>query len=186
MIPKIERATIVVLDSAGVGALPDAADFGDVGSNTFGNIASHCGGIHLPNMQKLGLGNLTDIQGVEPTSNANGAYGKAAEASKGKDTTTGHWEIAGVAIEKPFPTYSNGFSEDVIRRFEERTGRKVMANKPASGTAILDEYGEEQMKTGNWIVYTSADPVFQLAAHEEIIPLDELNKACEIALRNLF
>ncbi len=182
MIPKIERATIVVLDSAGVGALPDAADFGDVGSNTFGNIASHCGGMNLPNMQKLGLGNLTDIKGVEPTQKANGAYGKAAEASKGKDTTTGHWEIAGVAIDKPFPTYSNGFSDEVIRQFEKRTGRKVMANKPASGTAILDEYGEEQMKTGNWIVYTSADPVFQIAAHEEIIPLEELNKACEIAL----
>ncbi len=182
MIPKIERATIVVLDSAGVGALPDAADFGDVGSNTFGNIASHCGGMHLPNMQKLGLGNLTDIQGVEPTQDAKGAYGKAAEAAKGKDTTTGHWEIAGVAIDKPFPTYSNGFSEEVIRRFEERTGRKVMANKPASGTAILDEYGEEHMKTGNWIVYTSADPVFQIAAHEEIVPLEELYKACEIAL----
>ncbi|MCZ4694938.1 phosphopentomutase [Ancylomarina euxinus] len=182
MIPKIERATIVVLDSAGVGALPDAADFGDVGSNTFGNIASHCGGINLPNMQKLGLGNLTDIQGVEPTNNANGAYGKAAEASKGKDTTTGHWEIAGVAIDKPFPTYSNGFSDEVIRLFEERTGRKVMANKPASGTAILDEYGEEHMKTGNWILYTSADPVFQVAAHEEIVPLEELYKACEIAL----
>jgi len=182
MIPKIERATIVVLDSAGVGYLPDAADFGDVGSNTFGNIASHCGGMNLPNMQKLGLGNLTDIKGVEPTQEANGAYGKAAEASKGKDTTTGHWEIAGVAIDKPFPTYSNGFSEEVIRIFEERTGRKVMANKPASGTAILDEYGEEHMKTGNWIVYTSADPVFQVAAHEEIVPLDELYKACEIAL----
>ncbi|MGZ2371556.1 phosphopentomutase [Ancylomarina sp. YFZ004] len=182
MIPKIERATIVVLDSAGVGALPDAADFGDVGSNTFGNIASHCGGMKLPNMQKLGLGNLTDIQGVEPTNKANGAYGKAAEAAKGKDTTTGHWEIAGVAIDEPFPTYSNGFSDEVIRRFEERTGRKVMANKPASGTAILDEYGEEHMKTGNWILYTSADPVFQVAAHEEIVPLEELYKACEIAL----
>lgn len=182
MIPKIERATIVVLDSAGVGYLPDAADFGDVGSNTFGNIASHCGGMNLPNMQKLGLGNLTDIQGVAPTNEATGAYGKAAEASKGKDTTTGHWEIAGVAIDKPFPTYSNGFSDEVIRRFEERTGRKVMANKPASGTAILDEYGEEHMKTGNWILYTSADPVFQVAAHEEIVPLEELYKACEIAL----
>jgi len=182
MIPRIERATIVVLDSAGVGELPDAADFGDVGSNTFGNIAKHCDGISLPNMQKLGLGNLTDIKGVEPTKNTLGAYGKAAEAAKGKDTTTGHWEITGVAIDKPFPTYSNGFSDEVIRIFEERTGRKVMANKPASGTAILDEYGEEQMKTGNWILYTSADPVFQLAAHEEVIPLDELYKACEIAL----
>jgi len=182
MIPKIERATIVVLDSAGVGYLPDAEEFGDVGSNTIGNIAKHCGGIDLPNMQKLGLGNITDIKGVAPETNANGAFGKAAEASKGKDTTTGHWEIAGVKLEKAFPTYTHGFSEETIRLFEERTGRKVMANKPASGTAILDEYGEEQMKTGNWIVYTSADPVFQIAAHEEVIPLEELYKACEIAL----
>lgn len=182
MIQKIERATIVVLDSAGVGYLPDAEEFGDLGSNTIGNIAKHCGGIKLPNMQKLGLGNIIDIDGVEPESNANGAYGKAAEASKGKDTTTGHWEIAGVKLEKAFPTYTNGFSEETIKLFEERTGRKVMANKPASGTAILDEYGDEQMKTGNWIVYTSADPVFQIAAHEEVIPLEELYKACEIAL----
>ncbi|GAB7089441.1 phosphopentomutase [Marinifilum fragile] len=182
MIPKIERATIVVLDSAGVGYLPDAEEFGDVGSNTIGNIAKHCGGISLPNMQKLGLGNIIDIDGVEPENNVNGAYGKAAEASKGKDTTTGHWEIAGVKLEKAFPTYTNGFSEETIKLFEERTGRKVMANKPASGTAILDEYGDEQMKTGNWIVYTSADPVFQIAAHEEVIPLEELYKACEIAL----
>ena len=182
MIPKIERATIVVLDSAGVGYLPDAEDFGDIGANTIGNIAKHCGGIHLPNMQKLGLGNIIDIDGVEPENNVNGAYGKAAEASKGKDTTTGHWEIAGVKLEKAFPTYTNGFSKETIKLFDEKTGRKVMANKPASGTAILDEYGDEQMKTGNWIVYTSADPVFQIAAHEEVIPLEELYKACEIAL----
>lgn len=182
MIPKIERATIVVLDSAGVGYLPDANEFGDVGSNTIGNIAKHCKGINLPNMQKLGLGNITEIQGVDPNNNTNGAYGKAAEASKGKDTTTGHWEIAGVKLERAFPTYSNGFSEKTIKLFEERTGRKVMANKPASGTAILDEYGDEQMKTGNWIVYTSADPVFQIAAHEEVIPLEELYEACQIAL----
>jgi phosphopentomutase len=182
MIQKIERATIVVLDSAGVGYLPDAEEFGDTGSNTIGNIAKHCGGIYLPNMQKLGLGNIIEIEGVNPEPNANGAYGKAAEASKGKDTTTGHWEIAGVKLEKAFPTYTNGFSEKTIRLFEERTGRKVMANKPASGTAILDEYGDEQMKNGSWIVYTSADPVFQIAAHEEVIPLDELYKACEIAL----
>jgi len=182
MIPKIKRATIIVLDSAGVGYLPDAAEFGDVGSNTFGNIAKHCNGINLPNMQQLGLGNLTTIQGVEHNTSSKGAYGKAAEASKGKDTTTGHWEIAGVKLERAFPTYSNGFSKKTIKLFEERTGRKVMTNKPASGTAILDEYGDEQLKTGNWIVYTSADPVFQIAAHEELIPLEELYKACEIAL----
>ncbi len=182
MIPKISRATIIVLDSAGVGYLPDAEEFGDKGANTFGHIAQHCGGLNLPNMQQLGLGNITPIEGVAPIENATGAYGKAAEASKGKDTTTGHWEIAGVALERAFPTYTNGFSEKTIRLFEERTGRKVLANKPASGTAILDECGEEQLKTGSWIVYTSADPVFQIAAHESLIPLEELYKACEIAL----
>jgi len=170
------------LDSAGVGYLPDAKEFGDEGSNTFGNIAKHCNGIDLPNMQKLGLGNLTDIKGVEPTENTLGAYGKAAEKSKGKDTTTGHWEIAGVAIDKAFPTYANGFPDELIKIFEEKTGRKVMANVPASGTAILDQYGEEQIETGNWILYTSADPVFQLAANEKYIPLEELYKACELAL----
>lgn len=182
MIPKIKRATIVVLDSAGVGELPDANEFGDVGSNTIGNIAKHCGGLNMPNMQKLGLGNITNIEGVEPTSEAKGAFGKAAEESKGKDTTTGHWEISGVKLERAFPTYSNGFSEETIKEFEKRTGRKVVCNLPASGTAVLDEFGEHQMKTGDWIVYTSADPVFQIAAHEEIIPLEELYKACEIAL----
>lgn len=182
MIPKIKRATIIVLDSAGVGYLPDASEFGDTGSNTIGNIAKHCGGMNLPNMQKMGLGNITEIEGVSPTKNAIGAYGKAAEASKGKDTTTGHWEISGVKLERAFPTYTNGFSEKTIKLFEERTGRKVMANKPASGTAILDEYGDEQLKTGDWIVYTSADPVFQIAAHEEKIPLEELYEACKIAL----
>jgi phosphopentomutase len=178
----IERVTVIVLDSAGVGELPDAKDFGDEGSNTFGHIAEAVGGISLPNMQKMGLGNLTNIKGVEPLAETNGAYGKAKEASKGKDTTTGHWEIGGVILEKPFPTYPNGFPKEVIDEFEKRTGRKVLANKPASGTAILDEYGEEQMKTGAFIVYTSADPVFQIAAHEEIIPLEELYNACKIAL----
>ncbi len=180
MIPKISRATIIVLDSAGVGYLPDAEEFGDKGANTFGHIAEHCGGLNLPNMQKLGLGNITPMAGVAPTDKATGAYGKAAEASKGKDTTTGHWEIAGVALERAFPTYTNGFSEETIRLFEERTGRKVLANKPASGTAILDECGEEQLKTGSWIVYTSADPVFQIAAHEELIHVIGIGKTSDI------
>ncbi|TDT72468.1 phosphopentomutase [Hypnocyclicus thermotrophus] len=178
----IERVTVIVLDSAGVGELPDAKDFGDEGSNTFGHIAEAVDGISLPNMQKMGLGNLTNIKGVDPLVETNGAYGKAKEASKGKDTTTGHWEIGGVILEKPFPTYPNGFPKEVIEEFEKRTGRKVLANKPSSGTVILDEYGEEQMKTGAFIVYTSADPVFQIAAHEEIIPLQELYNACKIAL----
>jgi len=179
---KIERATIIVLDSAGVGYLPDAAEFGDIGANTFGNISKECGGLNIPNMEKMGIGNLTEIVGAGKIKNTIGAYGKAAEKAKGKDTTTGHWEIAGVIGDKPFPTYPDGFPKEVLKELEERTGRKILCNKPYSGTAVIDEYGEEQLKTGAWIVYTSADPVLQIAANEEIIPLDELYKACEIAL----
>ena len=184
---KIERAIIIVLDSAGVGALPDAGEYGDLGSNTFGHIASSTGGLTLPNMEKLGLGNLTEILGVSRTSDLvnndlYGAYGKSKEASKGKDTTTGHWEIAGIINETPFPTYPNGFPKEVLDELERRTGRKVLCNKPYSGTKVLDDYGLEQKETGAWIVYTSADPVLQIAAHEEDIPLKELYKACEIAL----
>jgi len=184
---KIERAIIIVLDSAGVGALPDAGEYGDLGSNTFGHIASSTGGLTLPNMEKLGLGNLTEILGVSRTSDLvnndlYGAYGKSKEASKGKDTTTGHWEIAGIINETPFPTYPNGFPKEVLDELERRTGRKILCNKPYSGTKVLDDYGLEQKETGAWIVYTSADPVLQIAAHEEDIPLKELYKACEIAL----
>lgn len=184
---NIDRAIIIVLDSAGVGELPDANDYGDTGSNTFGHIASSTGGISLPNMEKLGLGNLTDIQGVARTTEccsgkSLGAYGKAKEASKGKDTTTGHWEIAGIINETPFPTYPNGFPKEVLDELEKRTGRKILCNMPYSGTKVLDDYGVEQKETGAWIVYTSADPVLQIAAHEEDIPLTELYKACEIAL----
>ena len=178
----ISRVTLIVLDSVGAGELPDAADFDDVGSNTLGNMAKAAGGMNLPNMQKLGLGNITEIKGTPPVEKAEGAYGKAVEVSIGKDSTTGHWEIAGVPLERPFPNYSNGFSDEVIKEFEEKTGRKVMLNKPLSGTVAIDKYGEEQIKTGNWIVYGSADPVFQIAANEEIIPLEELYRACEIAL----
>jgi phosphopentomutase len=183
----INRAIIIVLDSAGVGYLPDAHEYGDEGANTFGHIAESTGGLSLPNMEKLGLGNLTDIKGVSKTSNvcgskSLGAYGKAMEKSKGKDTTTGHWEIAGLINEKPFPTYPNGFPKEVIEELEKRTGRKVLCNKPYSGTKVLDDYGMEQKKTGAWIVYTSADPVLQIAAHEELIPLEELYRACKIAL----
>ena len=179
---KIERATIIVLDSAGVGYLPDAAEFGDVGANTFGNISKECGGLNIPNMEKMGIGNLTEIVGADKIKNTIGAYGKAVEKAKGKDTTTGHWEIAGVIGDKPFPTYPEGFPKEVLKELEERTGRKILCNKPYSGTAVIDEYGEEQLKTGAWIVYTSADPVLQIAANEELIPLDELYKACETAL----
>lgn len=178
---KINRATVIVLDSAGVGYLPDADKYGDVGSNTFGNIAKEVG-LTLPNMGRLGLGNLTDIAGTPAVDKADGAYGKAAEAASGKDTTTGHWEIAGVMGDKPFPTYPEGFSKEVLDELEKRTGRKVLCNMPYSGTAVLDDYAKEQLETGAWIVYTSADPVLQIAAHEEHIPLKELYAACEMAL----
>jgi phosphopentomutase len=179
---KINRITLVVLDSVGAGELPDAKDFGDVGSNTLGNLSKATGGLNLPNMQKIGLGNITDIVGVAPNNSPDGAYGKAKEVSMGKDTTTGHWEMAGVILERPFPNYMKGFSEEVIKEFAEKTGRGVLWNKAASGTVVIDDCGEEQMKTGKWIVYSSADPVFQIAANEEIIPLEELYKACETAL----
>lgn len=180
---KFERATIIVLDSAGIGALPDAAEFGDAGSNTLANIALTTGGLNLPNMESLGLGNIDDILGVAKIQkNAKGSFAKAAEKAKGKDTTTGHWEIAGVVPEKAFPTYPEGFPEETIKEFERRTGRKVICNKPYSGTAVLDDYGDEQIETGAWIVYTSADPVFQIAAHEEHVSLEELYAACKTAL----
>ena len=179
---KLERVTVIVLDSVGIGELPDAAEFGDAGSNTLGHIAEASNGIALPNMEKLGLGNLTDIKGVPKTSSPQGAYGKANEASKGKDTTTGHWEIGGVILEKPFPTYPNGFPKVVLDEIEKRTGRKILCNMPYSGTEVLDDFGEEQLRTGAWILYTSADPVLQIAAHEEKIPLKELYEACKIAL----
>lgn len=179
---KLERVTVIVLDSVGIGELPDAAEFGDAGSNTLGHIAEASNGIALPNMEKLGLGNLTDIKGVPKTSSPQGAYGKANEASKGKDTTTGHWEIGGVILEKPFPTYPNGFPKVVLDEIEKRTGRKILCNMPYSGTDVLDDFGVEQLETGAWILYTSADPVLQIAAHEEKIPLKELYEACKIAL----
>lgn len=179
---KIDRVTVIVLDSVGVGELPDADKFGDTGANTIAHTADAASGLKLPNMEILGLGNLTNISGVKPMRHTSGAYGKAAELSKGKDTSAGHWEIAGVVTKTAFPTYSKGFPKKLVEELEKRTGRMVMGNCPASGTAIIEELGEEQIKTGAWIVYTSADPVLQIAAHEEVIPLDELYKACEIAL----
>ncbi|MGL4947274.1 MAG: phosphopentomutase [Cetobacterium sp.] len=179
---KLQRVTIIVLDSAGIGALPDAGDFGDAGTNTLANIALTTGGLNLENMQKLGLGNISEILGVDPIKKAVGAYGKAAELSKGKDTTTGHWEIAGIVQEKAFPTYPNGFPKETLDALEKATGRKILCNLPYSGTDVLDVYGEEHLATGSWIIYTSADPVLQIAANEELIPLDELYTACEKAL----
>ncbi|MGL5254714.1 MAG: phosphopentomutase [Brevinema sp.] len=179
---SISRVTLIVLDSVGAGALPDAHEFGDEGSNTLAHLAEACGGLDLPNLQAMGLGNILPIKGVPASERPLAAYGKAEEVSKGKDSTTGHWEIAGVPLKKPFPSYQNGFSNEVIQRFEKLTGRKVLCNLPASGTEIIDRLAAEQIATGSWIVYTSADPVFQIASHEEYIPLDELYKACEIAL----
>ena len=135
---KINRVTLIVLDSVGAGELPDAKDFGDEGSNTLGNLSKATGGLNLPNMQKIGLGNITDITGVAPNNNPDGAYGKAKEVSIGKDTTTGHWEMSGVILERPFPNYMKGFSEEVIKEFSEKTGRGVLWNKAASGTVVIE------------------------------------------------
>ncbi|MBE3587986.1 MAG: phosphopentomutase [Thermoanaerobacteraceae bacterium] len=181
MDPEISRVTLIVLDSVGVGALPDAARYGDEGSNTLAHIARDVGGLHLPHLGALGLGNILAIEGVPPAGKPGAAYGRMAEASAGKDTTTGHWEIAGLLLERPFPVYPRGFPPEIIRPFEERTGRPVLGNKPASGTAIIEELGAEHMRTGRPIVYTSADSVFQIAAHEEVIPLEELYRMCRIA-----
>ncbi len=177
-----KRMFLIVIDSVGIGAMPDAEAYGDVGTNTIVNIAKHEGGISLPNMGRLGYGNLADIPGVAPEKSPIGNYTKMAEMSVGKDTMTGHWELMGLKIETPFQTFTEtGFPDALIKTLEEKTGRKIVGNKSASGTVILDELGEHQLKTGDLIVYTSADSVLQIAAHEEKIGLDELYKACEIA-----
>lgn len=175
-----KRVVLIVLDSCGVGALPDAADYGDEGSNTIGNISRHVGGMSLPNLEKLGLGNIIEIMGVKNVgSRAVAAWGKAGELSKGKDTTTGHYEIAGIIIKEAFPTYPKGFPGDLIKKFLGVAGFKsVLGNKTASGTEIINELGEEHLRTGQPIVYTSADSVFQIAAHEKIIPPQKLWDIC--------
>lgn len=177
-----KKAVLIVVDSCGVGALPDAKDFGDEGVNTISHLAKASGGVNLPNMEKMGLGNITDIEGVSKNNNAIGYYGKSMEKSKAKDTTTGHWEIAGLISKKPFNTYPNGFPEKTIKAIEEMSGRKVVCNKPYSGTEVIDDYADEQLKNGSLIVYTSADSVLQIAAHEELIPIEELYKICEKSL----
>lgn len=176
-----ERVILIVLDSVGIGELPDADKYGDRGSNTLVNTAKAIGGLKVPNLQSLGLGNIADIQGVPPAENPKGAYGKMAEKSQGKDTTTGHWEIGGLVLDTPFPTYPDGFPEEVITAFEKAVGRKTIGNKAASGTEIIKELGEEHVKTGNPIVYTSADSVFQIACHEEIVPIEGLYDMCKKA-----
>jgi phosphopentomutase len=180
---SFKRICIIVLDSVGIGEMPDAELFGDLGSHTLGHIAERNHGFTLPHMQQLGLGNIAPLQGIEAVDQPLGFYGKMAEASVGKDTMTGHWEITGLRVSIPFNTFPDGFPAELIERFEQETGRKVIGNKPSSGTEILDELAEQQMATGEWIVYTSADSVFQLAAHEEVIPLEELYRGCEIARR---
>jgi phosphopentomutase len=172
---------VIVLDAVGVGALPDAAAYGDEGSDTLGNVARAVGGLDLPALEALGLGNVADLEGCPPQPGAPAVAGRLVERSKGKDTTTGHWELMGVFTKQPFPTYPHGFPYDVIDPFMNRTGRGVLGNKPASGTEIIQELGEEHQRTGKWIVYTSADSVFQIAAHEETIPLEELYEGCRVA-----
>jgi len=178
---KFERINVIVLDSVGIGALPDAPDFGDEGSHTLGHICAQVPDMKLPNLAALGLGNIAPLASIAQADNPLACYGKMAEVSVGKDTMTGHWELMGLEVKVPFQVYSDGFPAALIGKFEAMTGRKVIGNKPASGTEILDEYGEEQLRTGAWIVYTSGDSVFQIAAHENVIPLNELYHACEIA-----
>lgn len=178
------KVILIVLDSVGVGALPDAADYGDEGANTLKNISQVLSGLHLPNLGSMGLGNLTEIKGVKPEKDTLGAYGIMAEKSKGKDTTTGHWEMMGILTTDPFPTFPEGFPQELIQEFEKRIGTKTLGNEVASGTEIIERLGQEHLKTGYPIIYTSADSVFQIAAHEEVVPLERLYEMCKIA-RNL-
>jgi phosphopentomutase len=179
--PRSRRAAIIVLDGLGIGAAGDAQLYGDAGSDTLGNLARAVGGFSLPQLEALGLGNCAPLSGLTPVASPHAATGVCEPASPGKDSITGHWEICGVILPQAFPTYPKGFPSDLIEAFALRTGRGVLGNKPASGTAILDEYGAEHYRTGDWIVYTSADSVFQIAAHESKISLEELYRACAAA-----
>lgn len=173
-----KRVHLIVMDSVGIGEAPDAAQFNDIGSDTLGHIAQEAG-LNIPHLEELGLGNIRPLKGVRNVPDSVGYYTKLEEVSVGKDTMTGHWEIMGLNIQTPFRVFPEGFPAELLKKIEDFSGRKVVANKPASGTAIIDEYGEHQMKTGDLIVYTSADPVLQIAAHEEVIPLEELYKICQ-------
>ncbi|HEV3476581.1 MAG TPA: phosphopentomutase [Rubrobacteraceae bacterium] len=179
------RAVVVVLDGVGAGDAPDAADFGDEGANTLVNTARAVGGLEVPNLQRLGLGNVAEIEGVPAEGSPGASHGLMVERSAAKATLVGHWEMMGIVSEDPLPTYPDGFPDEIILRFENETGRGVIGNKPASGTEIIAELGPEQQKTGAWIVYTSADSVFQVAAHTGVIPLRELYEACEKAHKML-
>ena len=180
-----KRITVIVLDGVGIGEAPDAADYGDVGSNSIANTARVLGGMDLPNMGAIGLGNVTPIEGVPPTDHPQGGYGKMQPYSAGKDTISGHWEMMGIYLPDPFPTYPNGFPPEIMEPFEREIGRGTLANRPASGTEIIKELGEEHVRTGKPIVYTSADSVFQIAAHEDVIPVPELYEICKVARKLL-
>jgi phosphopentomutase len=177
----MSRACVIVLDAVGAGELPDAAEFGDEGSDTLGNVARAVGGLDLPNLEAFGLGNIEPLEGCPPQPGAPAVAGRLLERSKGKDTTTGHWELMGIVTPQAMPTYPHGFPFDVLDPFMHQTGRGVLGNKAASGTEIIEELGEQHQRTGKWIVYTSADSVFQIAAHVDTIPLEELYSGCEIA-----
>ncbi len=179
------RTIVIVLDGVGAGEAPDAASYGDVGSNSLGNTARTVGGLHTPNLERIGLGHITSILGVEPVVPTLGAFGKMRPTSAGKDSVTGHWELMGVTLTEPFPTYPNGFPPDVLSEFTRLTGLEILGNKPASGTQIIHELGVEHMRTGKPIVYTSADSVFQIAANEAIIPIDKLYELCLISRKML-
>lgn len=175
-----DRIHLLVMDSVGIGEAADAKEFGDVGSNTLGNIANTVG-LKLPNLTKMGLANIAPLKGIDPVENSTAYFTKLEEVSAGKDTMTGHWEIMGLRIDQPFRVFPDGFPDELIEKIETFSGRKIIGNKPASGTEILDELGQHQIETGDLIVYTSADSVLQIAAHEEVIPLEELYKICEYA-----
>lgn len=178
---KFKKMHVIVMDSVGIGEAPDAKSFGDEGSHTLGHIAEHMDGMHIPNLTKMGLGNIAPLHKVDVVEAPTAFYGKMQEASVGKDTMTGHWEMMGLNIDKPFKVYPEGFPQSLLDELERRTGRKILCNLPYSGTKVIEDYGKEHMATGALIVYTSADPVMQIAAHEDIIPLEELYKICEIA-----
>ena len=181
----MRRAVIIILDGVGIGEAPDAARYGDAGSDTLGNVARACGGLALPRLERFGLGNIRPLEGMRRRGDAAGAWGTMRPASAGKDSIAGHWEIAGIHLDSAFPTFPKGFPREVIEKFSRETGRGVIANVVGSGTDVIETYAAEQRATGSWIVYTSADSVFQIAADEQVIPLDELYRACEIARKML-
>ncbi|MEJ6950980.1 phosphopentomutase [Natronospora cellulosivora (SeqCode)] len=182
---KVKRVILIVLDSVGIGELPDAAKYGDEGANTLANISKELSGLSLANLEKMGLGKIHPIKGIKSDLKAIGSYGKMGAISSGKDTTTGHWELAGIVLKEPFPTYPNGFPDELINKFKESIGRDILGNEAASGTKIIEELGEEHIKSGKPIVYTSADSVFQIAAHEDIISVEELYDICRKARKIL-